>query len=195
MRERADALRNQAAVLAAAEVLFDREDLEHVSLSRIAERAGVGKATVLRRFGDMNGLIEAVIAPHVTALRTAIHEGRAPLGPGGDPAERLHAYLDALLDFVLANRALIRALEKRGPYAYYANPASQFWIEELDRRIVAACPSVDAEYLANIVFTALRADVIDHLRHNCGMTTDRVRAGLHSLVTAATAERPVVPPR
>jgi hypothetical protein len=30
-------------------------------------------------------------------------------------SERLHAFLDALFDFVLNNRALIRALEHRRP--------------------------------------------------------------------------------
>ncbi|WP_028922441.1 TetR/AcrR family transcriptional regulator [Pseudonocardia acaciae] len=183
MGERADAVRNRAAVLRAAEDLFRRDDLEHVTLARIADAAGVGKATVLRRFGDLTGVVEAVIAPRVTALRDALRTGNPPLGPGGRPPERLHAYLDALLDFVLDNRALIRALENRRPHAYYANPASRFWIDELGRRIHAAHPDADADYLAHAVFTALRADVIDYLRTDRRMSTDRIRAGLHALVT------------
>lgn len=185
MSERSDAVRNHSAVLAAAETLFARGDLEHVSLAQIAQVAGVGKATVLRRFGDMGGLIEAVIAPRVEALRTSLLQNPPPLGPGADPTAGLHAYLDALFDFVLTNRALIRALEKRGPDAYYANPASQFWIEELGRRIHAVNDSLDAEYYANIVFTALRDDVIDYLCRGPGMTIERIRSGLHSLAHAA----------
>lgn len=179
--ERADAVRNRTSVLAAAEQLFAREDLDHISLAQVAAAAGVGKATVLRRFGGLGGLIEAVISPRVTELQHAIHAGPAPLGPGGAPEARLRAYLDALLDFVLVNRTLIRALEHRGPHAYYANPVSQFWINELRRRIQAARPDQDAEYLAHALFTSVRADVIDYLGGHQRISTERIRAGLHGL--------------
>jgi AcrR family transcriptional regulator len=182
--ERADAVRNRAAVLDAAEALFQREDLEHVSLARIAQAAGVGKATVTRRFGDLLGLVDALIAPRVAALQERVRSGEPPLGPGGDAVVRLHAYLDALLDFALENRTLIRALERYGRYAYYANPASQFWIEELADRIHTARPTVDAGYLAHSIFTALRADVIDYLREHQHMDTERIRAGVHALAGA-----------
>jgi len=182
LTERSDAARNRVAVLDAADALFRRDDLDHVTLARIAEAAGVGKATVLRRFGDLTGLVEAVLAPRVTALRDAVRTGDPPLGPGGPPGDRLHAFLDALCDFVLDNRALIRALEHRRPDAYYANSASRFWISELRRRIRAARPAADADYLAHVLFTALRADVIDYLRVGRQMSTERIRYGLHALV-------------
>ncbi|MEW9532625.1 TetR/AcrR family transcriptional regulator [Microbispora sp. NPDC049125] len=189
MSQRADAIRNRAAVLDAAEALFRQDDPGPVTLARIAETAGVGKATVLRRFGDLGGLIEAVIAPKVAALQDAVRTGGPPLGPGGPPEARLHAYLDALFDFVLDNHALIRALEHRRPHAYYANPASQFWIGELARRLRAAHRPVDADYLAYAVFTAIRADVIDYLRSEQHMSTDRIRAGLHVLATLSPPGR------
>jgi AcrR family transcriptional regulator len=183
--ERADAARNRAAVLHAADALYRRDDAGRVTLARIAEAAGVGKATVLRRFGSVEGVVEAVLAPRVAALRDAVTTGDPPLGPGGATGEALHAYVDALFDFVLANRTLIRALEHSRPDAYYANPASRFWVEELTRRIGAAEPTADAGYLAHVVFTALRADVVDYLRADQRMSTGRLRAGLHSLVGRA----------
>ncbi|WP_306323930.1 MULTISPECIES: TetR/AcrR family transcriptional regulator [unclassified Streptomyces] len=182
MVERADVTRNRAAVLRAADVLFREEDGGRVTLARIAESAGVGKATVLRHFGSLTGTVEAVLAPRVSALRDAAVDGPAPLGPGGPPEDALHCFIDALFDFVLANRTLIRALEHRGPDAYYANPASQWWIQELRRRIRAARPAADSDYLAHIVFTAMRADVVDHLRTDRDMEPERLRKGLHSLL-------------
>jgi hypothetical protein len=107
-----------------------------------------------------------------------------PVGPGGAPADALHAYLDALFGFVWDNRSLIRALEHLGPDIYYANDASQFWIAELARRLSAAIPGTDASYLAHIIFTALRTDVIDYLASAVGMAPARIRAGLHSLAAA-----------
>jgi len=180
--ERADVIRNRAAVLDAADVLFRAEGAGHVTLARVAESAGVGKATVLRHFGSLTGMVEAVLAPRVGALREAASSGPPPLGPGGPPEAALHCFIDALFDFVLDNRALIRALEHRSPDAYYANPASQWWIDELRRRIGTVHPSADSDYLAHIVFTAMRADIVDHLRSDRKMSADRLRAGLHTLV-------------
>ncbi|GAA1968678.1 TetR/AcrR family transcriptional regulator [Amycolatopsis minnesotensis] len=173
---RQDAARNRAAILEAATALFDREGVEGVSMDDIAEAAGVGKGTVFRRFGDRTALIEAVLEPRVRELREAVETGPPPLGPGGT----VPAYVDALFDFVWRNRPLIRALEHRGPYAYYANDASQFWIAELARRL----EGVDTDYLAHAVLTALRADVIDYLISARGMTRDRIRAGVQLLAAA-----------
>jgi AcrR family transcriptional regulator len=183
--ERADVTRNRAAVLQAADALFRSQDADHVTLARIAETAGVGKATVLRHFGSLTGMVEAVIAPRVGALRDAASSGPPPLGPGGPPEDALHCFIDALFDFVLDNRALIRALEHRGPDAYYANPASQWWIDELRRRIHTARPAADSDYLAHAVFTAMRADVLDYLRSARQMSPERLREGLHTLIPPA----------
>jgi AcrR family transcriptional regulator len=179
--ERADAARNREVILAAAADLFDRAGAEAVSMQDIAEAAGVGKGTVFRRFGDRTTLIEAVLYPRSTSLRRHVEQSQPPLGPGGDPAAALIAYVDALLDFVWANRSLIRALESQAPNAYNANPSSQYWISEIARRLHAAYPAEDSEYLAHVLFTALRADVIDYLVSGRQLPLDRIRAGLHRL--------------
>jgi AcrR family transcriptional regulator len=180
--ERADAARNREAILRAAAELFDREGVEKVSMSDIAAAAGVGNGTVFRRFGDKTALIEAVLKPRVHALMEALRSGPPPLGPGGEPADSLHACLDALFDLAWTNRQLIRALEHRGPHAYYANDVSRFWIAELRRRVALDSPDGDADYLAHALFTAIRADIVEYLINERSMTLDRVREGLHSLV-------------
>lgn len=181
--ERADAARNRAAILAAAADLFERDGTD-VSMADVAHAAGVGKGTVFRRFGDRTTLVREVLRPRVTALREAAESGPPPLGPGAGPSAALHAYLDALFDFVWTSRPLIRALEHRAPHAYYANDPSRFWIAELTRRLSATRPHDDAEYLAHAVFTALRADVIDYLVTEKRMSHDRIRTGIHTLAGA-----------
>ena len=56
---RSDALRNRARVMEAATALFAERGLD-VSVRDIAERAGVGKATVFRGFPTKDDLIAAV---------------------------------------------------------------------------------------------------------------------------------------
>jgi AcrR family transcriptional regulator len=68
-RLRADARRNRAALLAAAREVFAEQGLD-ASLDEIARRAGVGNATLYRRFPSRRHLIAEVFASHMTA---AVH--------------------------------------------------------------------------------------------------------------------------
>ena len=60
-RERADAVRNRAVILATAQKLFAEKGVENVSMDAIACGAGVGKGTLFRRFGDRASLVRALI--------------------------------------------------------------------------------------------------------------------------------------
>ncbi|MGI5509956.1 TetR family transcriptional regulator [Streptomyces sp. CA-106131] len=60
-KERTDATRNRAAILAAAARLFAERGADDVSLDEVAAAAGVGKAALFRRFGDRAGLAAALL--------------------------------------------------------------------------------------------------------------------------------------
>lgn len=64
-RLRADAERNRVAVLAAAREIFGTHGLD-ASLDEIARRAGVGNATLYRRFPHRRDLIAEVFAGQMT---------------------------------------------------------------------------------------------------------------------------------
>lgn len=67
---RADAVQNQATILATARDLFSRRGTD-VSMAEVAEAAGVGIGTVYRRFPNREALIRAVVTDrlaHVSAL-------------------------------------------------------------------------------------------------------------------------------
>jgi AcrR family transcriptional regulator len=164
-----------------------------VSMNDIAEAAGVGKGTLFRRFSSRTALIEAVLTRRASALLRREHD-MPPSGPGIEPVVALRGYLDSLLDFVWENRSLIRALDQSGPNVFYENVASQHWTGELTRLVAAARPGEDADYLAHILYTAMRADAVDYLHTARGMSLDRIRAGLHAVAvpTASAAAVPVV---
>ncbi|GAA3455103.1 TetR/AcrR family transcriptional regulator [Dactylosporangium matsuzakiense] len=70
-RARADATEtNTERILAAGLELFVERPLEQVTLSAVAERAGVGLQTVIRRVGTKDGLIDAIgawVNPQIAA--------------------------------------------------------------------------------------------------------------------------------
>ncbi|MBC3841807.1 helix-turn-helix transcriptional regulator [Streptacidiphilus sp. 4-A2] len=89
---RADARRNRARVLAAANEVFAAEGLA-VPLDEIARRAGVGAGTVYRHFPTKEALFEAVVADRLEALTTVGREALAGITGGADPGEAFFGYL------------------------------------------------------------------------------------------------------
>jgi NAD(P)-dependent dehydrogenase (short-subunit alcohol dehydrogenase family) len=63
-QERADAARNRAKVLEAAERLFAEGDPHTVTMADIARAAGVGRATLNRRYPDPGSVAVALLDEH-----------------------------------------------------------------------------------------------------------------------------------
>ena len=93
MTMRADARRNQERLLAAARELI-AERGAGVPLEDVARRAGVGIATLYRRFPDRDALLRAVVLDALTRTRLAA-ERAAELD---DPFEALATYLRIALE-------------------------------------------------------------------------------------------------
>ena len=115
VQERADAARNRAKALAAAERLFAARGVAAVSMDDIAASAGVGKGTLYRRFGDKSGLAAALLDERESRLQAAMLGGPPPLGPGAPPADRLAAFTAAYLEFVDANLDLVAMSQTASP--------------------------------------------------------------------------------
>ncbi|AKU17723.1 TetR/AcrR family transcriptional regulator [Luteipulveratus mongoliensis] len=95
---RADARRNQEQVLEAArKVVLERGP--GAPLDEIARVAGVGIATLYRRFGDRDGLLKAVVLDALDRSRTAAEEAQAQHDAGFDA---LAAYLRTALELRVA---------------------------------------------------------------------------------------------
>ncbi|MCX5009829.1 TetR/AcrR family transcriptional regulator [Streptomyces sp. NBC_00555] len=175
--ERADALRNREAVLAAADTLFAESSSPHsVSMDDIAAAAGVGKGTLFRRFGDRAGLIGAVIASRLEPLQQAVREAQD--AAGSSPRQRVLDLLDASLRFKIENRHLMSAAEDAGLSSPY-QAGHYGWWHEILRAALDQVPGVhDADFTAHALLAAIRADLVAHLIDDRKMTPDSLRASL-----------------
>ncbi|MEU8105318.1 TetR/AcrR family transcriptional regulator [Nonomuraea muscovyensis] len=176
VKERADASRNRAAVLEAAARLFAEHGVEAVSMDQVAAAAGVGKGTLFRRFGDKAGLAAALLDTRERVLQEAILSGPAPLGPGAPPAERLAAFVDAYLDYLLRHLALVRMSETAAPGARYRIGAYRFWHRHV---AILLDGTPDPEHTAHALLAALAAEHVSAMLPELGER--RIRAGLHRL--------------
>lgn len=79
-RLRADAADNRARILTAARELIAERGID-VPMTAIARRAGVGAATLFRRFPDRGSLIAEVFATQLTHCESALEEAAADPDP------------------------------------------------------------------------------------------------------------------
>jgi AcrR family transcriptional regulator len=99
---RADARRNRARVLQAAQEAFTAEGLS-VPLDEIARRAGVGPGTVYRHFPTKEALFEAVVVHRIEEMA---EDARACLASDEHPGEAFFAFFSRFVDQAVLNRAL-----------------------------------------------------------------------------------------
>ncbi|MFE2326250.1 TetR/AcrR family transcriptional regulator [Streptomyces sp. NPDC059385] len=179
--ERADAVRNREAVLAAADALFAASGSPHsVSMDEIAVAAGVGKGTLFRRFGDRAGLIGAVIASRLEPLRQAVREAQEASGP--TPRQRVRDLLDASLRFKIENRNLMSAAEDAGIGSPYEAEHYGWWHEMLRAQLEDVPGIRDADFTAHALLAAIRADLVAHLVDDAKMTPEGLRSALAAYV-------------
>ncbi|MEQ8145311.1 helix-turn-helix domain-containing protein [Streptomyces sp. OP7] len=108
---RSDAVRSRKLLVEAAAAAF-AEHGAAVSVSQIAERAGIGKGTVFRHFPTKGDLLAAIICENMHHL-VAVGER---LLQAEDPAEGLREFMSAAVELQTKDRAFCQVVhgEARG---------------------------------------------------------------------------------
>jgi polyketide synthase 12 len=107
--ERADAARNRQLLLATAREMVATQGAGKLTMDGLAERAGLGKGTVFRRFGSRAGIFQALLDDDEREFQEQVLTGPPPLGPGAAPLDRLIAYGRARIGFLIEHREIARA--------------------------------------------------------------------------------------
>lgn len=160
--ERADAARNRAHLLETAREMVAEVGVEHVTMDGLAERAGLGKGTVFRRFGTRAGIFVALLDETERAFQERVMSGPPPLGPGADPVDRLIAYGHARATFLTEHHAIARAAIDRNLLVPDGQDTlSQLHIRMLLGRIPLDAPDLDS--LAAQLTAALEGPLLINL--------------------------------
>jgi AcrR family transcriptional regulator len=189
--ERADAARNRALILCAAERLFSERGAGCVSMDEVAAAAGVGKGTLFRRFGSRAALARAVLSERERAFQEDIIRGEPPLGPGAEPRARLIAFGHAVLELLAGHAELVLAAEGGG--ARFASAPYAVYRLHMTLLLREADPRCDAEFLAETLLACLGADFYLYLREAREMPVERLKAGWEDLVDRIVPVEPETP--
>ena len=185
--ERADAARNRRLLLATAREIIATDGADKLTMDGLAERAGLGKGTVFRRFGTRAGIFAALLDDDEREFQEKVLAGPPPLGPGAPPLDRLIAYGRARTGFLAGHRDIARATldgRQHGP-AGPATPLSRAHIRFLlgQMRLGPA----DLDVLATQLTAALDGPLLLYLSEaaltgTAGQVPERLSRGWADLV-------------
>lgn len=161
--ERADAKRNRAKILRAAERLFEAKGLAAVTMDEVAAEAEVGKGTLYRRFGDKSGLAAALLDEKESDLQNRMLNGPPPLGPGADAIDRLAAFVEAYVAYVDEQLDLVAMSQTASPGARLRTGSHQLWQHHC-RILLAEARAADPDIRADAIMAALTAEQVRHWR-------------------------------
>ncbi len=161
--ERADAARNRRVLLATARDMIAEQGADKLTMDGLAEQAGLGKGTVFRRFGTRAGIFQALLDDDERRFQADVLSGPAPLGPGAPPLDRLIAYGQARIDFLVSHSQIARAaLDGRGQApAGSQSPLSRAHIRFLLGELRLG--DVDVDILATQLTSALDGPLLLYL--------------------------------
>jgi AcrR family transcriptional regulator len=182
-REREDAARNRRLLLDAATQLIAESGVEALTMDCLAERAGTGKGTIFRRFGNRSGLMVALLDQSEKEFQQAIMVGPPPLGPGAEPRERLLAFGCAAVDRFEVVGELQQAADLSAPQRFDV-PARLFVRQHVSMllRRSGLPPGADVELLAFALLAALEPVMLMYQRRSAAIPVERIRRNWEFLV-------------
>jgi AcrR family transcriptional regulator len=169
---RVDAVRNHNVILEVAGDLFCQHG-PGVSMDSIASAACVGKGTLFRRFGDRDGLIQAVVSERTEAWWQG---ARARAVDESLPArERALRLVDEMFDLIVLKLRPLMAVVEKSACAGAPPPG----VEQLAALIVEVRPDADGDFLARVIIGSMRGEMVapggeDTLRVNVAALTSSV---------------------
>ena len=140
---RSDAARNRDALVNAARAVFSEQGLA-APLDEIARRAGVGNATLYRRFPTRQDLIKAVFVGQIEAFAQALEEGLQEPDPWkGFETYVLHLMSSQAADRGLADLMCSRLIDESGPLGEARTRALNSTVRLIERAKTAGALRAD----------------------------------------------------
>jgi polyketide synthase 12 len=167
--------------------MLAEQGADKLTMDGLAERAGLGKGTVFRRFGTRAGIFQALLDDDERSFQEQVLSGPPPLGPGAPALDRLVAYGRARIGFLIGHREIARAAldGSNSIPAGSQTPISQLHIRMLLRQLDVGV--ADLDILAVQLTAALDGPLLLYLSASDlievpSQTGERIAQGWQNLV-------------
>lgn len=176
--QRADAQKNYTLLLETARTLFDEQGVDAVSMSAIADAAGVGKGTLYRHFSNKQDLCQALLDQTQRDLQARALER---LRSQTDPLTNLRWFVREVAIFVDQNAAFL-CTGTGTEQLMLTHPAHLWWRQTIHGLLTQINPPGDIEYSADTLYAMLDVHTIYFQRETLSYTRDRLLNGLDRLI-------------
>lgn len=169
---RADAVHNRALLLDTAQELFRENGVDAVSMTAIAQAAGVGKGTLYRHFENKTELCQALLDSDQQSLqnRTLSH-----LRTHSDPLDNLRWFVAEVLAFINRNYNFLSTAELT---QFLEHPAHIWWRRTIAKLLEQLHPPGDVEYIADVLYIMLDIRTIVFQRQVLNYDEQRIHDGI-----------------
>jgi AcrR family transcriptional regulator len=180
--ERRDAARNRERLLGAARELIEECGADGLTMDQLAERAGVGKGTVFRRFGSRAGLMLTLLSDAEAEFQGRFMFGPPPLGPGAPGLDRLVAFGAERIAFVLEYGELARAADASARNRFEV-PAVVLWHRHIEFLLREEGMEADPWLMAMSLSATLDPERLLYVVRVRGVSPERLADSWRELVT------------
>jgi AcrR family transcriptional regulator len=178
---RADAVKNRELLLETAKRLFAAENVEAVTMSAIAEAAGVGKGTLYRHFENKVELCQALLDEDSRSFQARTLEH---LRGTESARQRLRWFLRETLEFVERNSQLLCV--GTGGTSSLEHPAHWWWRQTIRGLLTQINPPGDLDYIADMLYMMVDVHTVYFQRQVRGYSLERIEDGLATVVERLT---------
>jgi AcrR family transcriptional regulator len=175
---RADAVKNRELLLQTAQRLIAENGVDAVTMSDVAEAAGVGKGTLYRHFPNGKpDLCQVLIDADQRDLQNRTF---ARLREQGDPLADLEWFLREVIAFITRNQRFMFAEATLG--IGLDHPAHLWWRLTIRGLLMRMNLTMDVEYASDVLFVMLDPRTIRYQTHARGYDYDRIADALTALL-------------
>jgi AcrR family transcriptional regulator len=179
---RADAVKNRELLLETAQRLFAQNGVDAVTMSEVAESAGVGKGTLYRHFANKVELCHMLIDED---QRDFQNRALTRLRAGGSPLANLEWFLREVIAFLQRNDAFLST--ELASVMVLGHPAHNWWRQTIRGLLMQINPRIDIEYSTDVVFVMLDPRTIRYQKRTRGCADESIISGLIGVLHRLTA--------
>lgn len=188
-RERSDSARNRERLLETARRLFAEQGIESVTMSAVAEAAGVGKGTLYRHFPNKTQLLQQLIDADQRDLqdRTIRHLSAHV----SDPAGCLDWFLAEVVAFISRHQSLFFGQMGDLSLSLLEHPAHAWWRLTIRGLLARLRTALDLDYAADLLYLLLDPRTIHFQKQRHGYDDEALTRRLIELARhLSSGERP-----
>lgn len=180
---RADAVKNRQLLLDTAARLFAEHGVDEVTMSAVAQAAGVGKGTLYRHFTDKAELCHALLDYDQRDLQERTLKRLR--SEGNSPCEDLRWFMEEIVGFAVRNLSMLNVVEIASKSLNHA--AHQWWRQTIRALLTRLPLAGDLDYVVDTLYVMVDPQTLSYQINVRGYDVTRVLRGINHLIDRLVA--------